>query len=294
MPPPTPDAPVRPAPPPRLTSRTLGITIATALAIAVCLVLGGWQWERGNVVVSEPPAGKPVVAIGDVVDAGAAAGTPEAILSSDEVGRRVTLSGTFDPALDLLVVGRRDDGRDGAWALGMVRLADGSGIPVVRGWVPAGDPAPPLPVGPVEVAGVVQPPEGADRAPSQDALPPGQVWIVSAAQLVNQVDYPVANTYVTATGVDGLAPEADGLRTVPPADPGSATRRLDLRNLAYAAQWWVFALFAGVVGWRAVRDDRALVRARAEAREDAPERSEGPPPGGDPGTDDVQEELTKR
>ncbi len=70
------------------------------------------------------------------------------------------------------------------------------------------------------------------------------------ADLVNRVDYPVANAYVTDT-----APAA-GLRAVPPADPGQATRRLDWRNLAYAAQWWVFALFAVVIWFRAVRDER--------------------------------------
>ncbi|MEW1957164.1 SURF1 family protein [Kineococcus sp. NPDC059986] len=227
------------------------VAVLTAVALAVVLVcsaLGVWQWQRGNVVITEPPARQPVAPISEIVDAGATGAA--SVLSSDEVGHRVEVAGTFDPAVDLLVPGRALDGVVGSWALGVVVLADGSGVPVVRGWVPPGTAAPALPTGPVDVAGVVQPPEASDVAPSTAALPAGQTWIVSAADLVNRVDYPVANAYVTDT-----APAA-GLRAVPPADPGQATRRLDWRNLAYAAQWWVFALFAVVIWFRAVRDER--------------------------------------
>nr|WP_246314881.1 SURF1 family protein [Kineococcus aurantiacus] len=239
------------------------------MVVAVCCGLGVWQWQRGNVVISEPPARQPVVPVGQVVDAGATGA--DRVLSSDEVGHRVEVAGTFDPAVDLLVPGRALDGVVGSWALGVVVLADGSGVPVVRGWVPPGQSAPALPAGPVDLTGVVQPPESSDIAPSTDALPPGRTWIVSAADLVNRVDYPVANAYVT-----DAAPPA-GLRAVPPADPGQATRRLDLRNLAYAAQWWVFALFAVVVWFRAVRDERR------EAGQD------DPGPQGEPGAGPVSD-----
>ncbi|NAZ77411.1 SURF1 family protein [Kineococcus sp. T13] len=242
-------------------SRTAVLTAAALLVVAVCVSLGLWQWSRGHVVVDVPPATRPVAAVEQVVDAGAAAGSARAVLSRDEVGARVRVSGTFDPAVDLLVPARPLQGRQGSWVLGVVRLADGSGLPVVRGWVPEGAAAPAPPAGPVELSGVVQPPEGSDVAPSTAALPAGQVWFVSAADLVNRVDYPVANAYVTDT-----APAA-GLRAVPPADPGEARRRLDWGNIAYAAQWWVFAVFAVVVWGRAVRD------GRADAGEDVPEEA---------------------
>ena len=38
----------------------------------------------------------------------------------------------------------------------------------------------------------------------------------------------------------------------PPSLVGSG---LSWRNAAYALQWWVFALFAGYMWWRMVRDD---------------------------------------
>ncbi|WP_432571891.1 SURF1 family protein [Kineococcus sp. SYSU DK005] len=278
-----------PAARPRRSSALL-LTAVAWLAVAVCVVLGLWQWSRGNVVVSDPPAGRPVVDVAQVVSAAAPAASAGAVLSRDEVGRRVRVGGTFDPAVQLLVAGRPLDGREGAWALGVVRLPDGTGVPVVRGWVPEGGQAPPAPAGPVDLLGVVQPPETSDIAPSSAALPPGWTYVVSAADLVNRVDYPVANAYVTAAEpVAAAEPAAAGtgaapLSAVPPVDPGEATRHLDWRNLAYAAQWWVFALFALVLWRRALRDLRADAArdAAAGGAPAGPAPDPAPGPGADP------------
>jgi surfeit locus 1 family protein len=40
---------------------------------------------------------------------------------------------------------------------------------------------------------------------------------------------------------------------VPP--PALVNSGLSWRNAAYAFQWWIFALFAGYMWWRMVRDD---------------------------------------
>lgn len=269
---------------PVLTARAVGITVLAWLAVAVCVVLGGWQWERGNVVVSDPPAQRPVVDVSDVVTAGATEGEVDdasggGVLTRDEVGQTVEVRGTFDPAVDLLVPDRTVGGRDGSWVLGVVRLADGSGVPLVRGWVPAGEPAPAVPEGGVDLRGIVQPPEGTDLA-SAAALPAGQVAVVSSADLVNRVDYPLVNAYVTDS-----APQA-GLLAVPAADPGEASRRLDWRNLAYAAQWWVFAAFAIVVWVRALRDDRRERQALLDGEADGP-AAPGDDGGGPTGQDRV-------
>ncbi|MEZ0492681.1 SURF1 family protein [Kineococcus sp. TBRC 1896] len=242
--------------------RVAVLTVVALVVVLVCSGLGVWQWQRGNVVVTEPPARQPVAPVSRIVDAGASGAA--AVLSADEVGHRVEVSGTFDPSVDLLVPGRSLDGVVGSWVLGVVVLPDGSGVPLVRGWVPEGAAAPAPPVGQVDLVGVVQPPEASDVAPSTAVLPAGQTWVVSAADLVNRVEYPVANAYVTDS-----APAA-GLEAVPPADPGQATRRLDWRNLAYAGQWWVFALFAAVIWFRALRDER-----RGTGEDDP-----GPPPEG--------------
>lgn len=268
---------------PALTARAVGITVLAWLAVAVCVVLGVWQWDRGNVVVSDPPAQRPVVDVSQVVTAGATEGevadaSGGGVLTRDEVGQTVEVRGTFDPAVDLLVPDRTVGDRRGAWVLGVVRLADGTGVPVVRGFVPAGQAAPAAPADPVDLRGVVQPPEGSDVA-SAAALPAGQVAFVSSADLVNRVDYPLVNAYVT-----DVAPPA-GLVAVPAADPGEASRRLDWRNLAYAAQWWVFAGFAVAVWVRALRDDRREREAVAQAGPDGPGDGPGDGPHGPTGQD---------
>ncbi|PPK97605.1 cytochrome oxidase assembly protein ShyY1 [Kineococcus xinjiangensis] len=218
-----------------LTRRWLLWTALLLVVVAACVALGVWQWQRGNVVVSAPAATRPVAPLADVVGGG----DP---LTADEVGRRVQVRGEWDPAAELLLPGRSLDGAEGAWVLGLARLPGGTGVPVVRGWLPAGAQAEPA-SGAVDLVGVVQPPEAQDHAAGSGPLPPGQAWVVSPALLVNQVDYPVVPAYVVASTAAG------GLRAVPPPDPGSATRRLDWRNLGYAAQWWVFAVFA-VAAWR--------------------------------------------
>jgi len=254
------------------TGRVVAISVAALLVIAACSVLGVWQWQRGHVVVTEPPAQQPITDISEVVDGGASGDL--AVLAADEVGRPVEVRGSYDPDLTLLAPGRPLDGALGSWVIGIVVLEDGSGVPVVRGWLPDGAEVPATPTGQVDLEGVVQPPEASDIAPSNQVLPAGQTWVVSAADLVNRVDYPVANAYVTLD-----TPEA-GLQAVPPDDPGQATRRLDWGNLAYAAQWWVFALFAVVIWFRAVRDERIVT-----GQDDPGEPQENGPANGAGGRD---------
>ena len=49
--------------------------------------------------------------------------------------------------------------------------------------------------------------------------------------------------------------------------PTEATEARDWRNLAYSAQWFVFAAFAVVLWWRMLRDDVARRSATAAAPE---------------------------
>ncbi|GAA4989512.1 SURF1 family protein [Kineococcus glutinatus] len=225
-----------------LTRRGVLLTAVCLLVVAACGVLGTWQWQRGNVVLSSPAAAHPVVDVQGVV------GRTDP-LTVEEVGRRVRLVGTWDEDVQLLLPRRRLEGAEGSWVLGVVRLADGSGVPVVRGWVPAGTTAAPPAAGAADLVGVVQPPEASDDAPGSGPLPDGQVWVASPALLVNRVGYPLLPAYAVATTAG--AP----LRVAPPEEAGSAERRLDWRNLAYAAQWAVFGGFAVLVWVRALRDE---------------------------------------
>ena len=101
--------------------------------------------------------------------------------------------------------GRRLGDATGLWVLTPLRLPDGSGVPVVRGWVPdAGDAAADpraLPGGRVDVTGVLQPSEVvADLDPGDaSGVPPGQVALAAAPLLVQHWPYPLVTGYVVQT-----------------------------------------------------------------------------------------------
>jgi cytochrome oxidase assembly protein ShyY1 len=69
---------------------------------------------------------------------------------------------------------------------------------------------------------------------------------LSAADLVNDWGAPVYAGYLLAES----APS--GLVAVPPPPVDGGVQIL---NLSYALQWWVFAAFAVFLWWRVVRDD---------------------------------------
>jgi hypothetical protein len=71
--------------------------------------------------------------------------------------------------------------------------------------------------------------------------------------------------------VESQPPQGDGVEPLPP--PTALGRGLNVQNLAYALQWWVFGGFAVLLWARIVRD---------EAR-DAVGPGEGDPEGDDPG-----------
>jgi len=194
--------------------------------------------------------------------------------------RQVTASGTFDADRQLLVADRTADaerpgGRasqgHGYWLLTPLRLADGTLIPVVRGWVASpGDPAAAVPEGHVTVTGRLMGPEPSDRIQRTGALPRGQVATVTTAELINV--WPgerIRTGYVIATRqVGGGTPEPRLVAVAPP----TAERSFNWRNLAYALQWWIFAGFAVYMWYRLVRE--AVQERRKRTAQEAPD---GPP-----------------
>jgi cytochrome oxidase assembly protein ShyY1 len=106
----------------------------------------------------------------------------------------------------------------------------------------------------VRVEGVLRPTESAvERAPGQSAgLPPGQIDRVDVNALVQRWPYPLFTGFVLLTD-QAPAPPGPALALVPPVT--STDSGLDLRNLSYALQWWLFAAFGLFFWWRVVRDD---------------------------------------
>lgn len=258
------------------TPRWLGLL---ALVVAVMIsfgFLGLWQLDVARDRAHQEQAAKvealPVADVATILD-------PHAVMSADSVGRKVTVTGTYDASTQVLVAGRRLGERQGYWVLTpLVVEASGARLPVLRGFVtdPAAASAPPG--GRLTVRGVLSPPESAPN--DVVTLPPGQIPSVDLAALVNVWPGDLYNAMVFASGeqrADGSAAGASaGLSRIPPPDAGS--RGVQWRNLAYALQWWLFAGFALYMWWRMVREDHETRRlvAESEPSTDEPAGSAGP------------------
>jgi cytochrome oxidase assembly protein ShyY1 len=238
------------------SARMLLLLLLLLGAAAVCVRLGMWQLDRAEVrgaAADREAAGEGAVrpaALTDVV-------APQTSLSGDHEGRLVEVTGTFDASDELLVVDRLLDERTGYLVLTPLRVtaADGAVLPVVRGWVPDAEEAErlaPAPTGQVTVTGYLRSGEQAGRT----GLPEGQVSTISPAELVNRWGGPIYSAYVVIAEVD--PPQDAALAVLPPP---TAETGLDLRNVAYALQWWIFGGFALLLWFRLVRDE---VRAASE------------------------------
>jgi cytochrome oxidase assembly protein ShyY1 len=218
---------------------------AALLAVLVAFGwLGWWQVRSFDESATQTTAGAPVLDVDRVT-------APGGRLGSGDVGRRVRAEGSWVPDGQLVVPDREVDGRAAALVVTPLRTDRGL-LPVVRGWVPDGTPAPRPPGGRVEVVGVVQPSETEADATAAVDLPEGQLAYVATVTLLEQLPYDAGDLY------DGYAV----LRAEQPPDP-QAPQRLEpseragpggvgrWRNLAYGLQWWLFA-GAAIFFWAAV------------------------------------------
>jgi cytochrome oxidase assembly protein ShyY1 len=245
-----------------LTPRWLGIHLLALVAVPVCVVLGLWQLSRYELhshphrtqvsADAAPSPLAPLIASGDRNGVGT------------DVGRRVSLSGTYDAAHQFVVPQRALNGRTGSLILTPLRL-DGSGgyVAVVRGWVP-GTPsaAPAPPTGVVSVTARMQAAETADSTGviSAGGLPAGQLGMISSVTLVNLLPYTVWNG---SLALDSGTPGTAGLTALPPPSPSASGGGISLQaiqNLGYVAQWFVFAGFVVFMWFRFFR--RELEQAR--------------------------------
>jgi len=248
----------------------LGIFALLLVGAIVCVRLGAWQIDRAVGAAEQQAAieqaareQSPPVPVADVV-------LPQSSFTQSMVGARVELTGTWEPDLTYWVPGRELEGRSGYLLLSAFR-EDGTGaiMPVVRGWVAEKDPAYlEVPTGTVTVVGFIDGSEAADTGASGS----DEIDAVSAGALVNAWGGPIYSGYIIlisaapAAGAPGAAPE--GLAPIegmpPPALPSGG---LNLRNVAYAAEWFIFGGFALVLWGRMVRDE---VRVRRTERGEAP------------------------
>ncbi|MBU4213455.1 MAG: SURF1 family protein [Actinobacteria bacterium] len=243
----------------------LGLLLLLAVAAVVCVRLGVWQLDRAQVhgaqaeqrrvaalVAADPAPLEQVLA-------------PQTAFTGGLVGRKVEVTGTYDAAGQLLVAGRVHEGVTGSLVLTPLSVTvDGEQavLPVVRGWTADPGSAQPPPTGTVRLIGYLQ----AGEAPT-GTITDGRTEAISPAQLLSAWGGPIWTGYLVLAESTPAQTGDLALLDV----PSRAGSGLNLQNLAYAAQWWIFAGFALVVWWRTVRD---------EARYGARDGAAVPPPSG--------------
>lgn len=237
----------------------LVVFVAAAL---VCVRLGVWQidraQERGEMSAkheAEEATQASPVELGEVL-------APQAGFPGVLVGKRVQVTGEFEPEGQLFVEGRVHDGELGYLVLTPLRVTDDgldgqtwaelSGapvLPVVRGWVPAPDATDYVPpAGSIDLTGYLQ----ASEAVAMGMVEPGVTDSISAGALTNIWDGPIYSGYLVQSVSEPAGDPAVLALPRPTIEGGTG---LNLQNLFYAIQWWVFGGFFLALWVRLVRDE---------------------------------------
>ncbi|HEX6500082.1 MAG TPA: SURF1 family protein [Micromonosporaceae bacterium] len=234
-----------------LTARWLGYAALTLVLAAIMVGLGFWQLARYhqhsavNARVAAAAAAQPVP-LTSVLKIG----SPPA---KDQAWTKVSVSGRYDPAHEVLARGRTVNDSVGFEVVTPLVLADGSAVLVDRGWIPpapggafARPDVPPAPTGQVTVVGRVHLPESRPDKPSR-ADGRTEVRRISATTLAATMPYRLYGGYVV---MDRQQPPADPAFVAIPSDHENAWQ-----NAGYVVQWWMFAALTLVgFGWAARRE----------------------------------------
>jgi surfeit locus 1 family protein len=295
---PTPDpasstAPVVEAFPPTL--REVMLRPQWLAMLGLCLLVAGafaWlgQWQLGRAIDTDPPpagATEQVRPLADVV-------APGAYLEEPLVGQQVDTSGTWVAEDFIVVTSRYNDGVEGYWVTGQLRIQDAptpASIAVAIGWSPTLEEAEAAASALSETAG------GASSAAAEFR---GRVISDEGPQLPPRGADPLEMTRMSPAMLLGRWHDVEQLAVYRPylalLDPGTAGREAGLEpissrapdegsnvnwlNIFYAAEWVVFAGFAFYLWYRLARDAwekelEDLEDARLEAPEPIPPTATG-------------------
>ncbi len=216
-------------------ARQVLVAVLGAAVTVAMLVLGLWQmrvFEDRENESAQARAAMPALPLLEHVGADGSVG--------DVYGRQVTVTGTYLPDQQALVVGE-----DGVVRLvSALEVGDGRVLPVVRGTLPGPEAtAPPPPAGELEQGGIFLPSEpGAEHATQDGVL--GSVRLPLLAQAWPQQLLP---GFVTLPAAVSAAQGLGAAEVVLPTGEGS------VQNAGYALQWWVFAGFAAFMTVRFVQ-----------------------------------------
>jgi cytochrome oxidase assembly protein ShyY1 len=236
--------------------------------LALCLVVAGvfaWlgQWQLARAIDSDPtPPGatEEVRPLAEVADPGEY--VPEPL-----VGQRVTVTGTWVPGDFIVVASRFNDGVEGYWVTGQLRVAGDEGDPptsvaVALGWAPTADEAaaaverleqtastPEAPGIPLAITGRLISDEG--PVPPPDGADPQTLTRMSPAALLSRwhdiEGLDVYRAYIASEVAQG------GLVDISSPAPAEGSN-VNWLNIFYAIEWAVFAGFAFYLWYRLARD----------------------------------------
>lgn len=214
--------------------RTYVLATFAAIAVAAgCLALGKWQWDaawahQGRQLAAASQVVKP---LGELTD-------PQQWLPRTSIGAQVRIEGTLLETSTFLTAPRPTVEGERPWVVTAVRTADDEVVAVVRG---AG--LPDSRASDVTFIGRLQPSED---SPAVGVWQP-QADELSTGALVDRWPYPkILDGYVVAQAPLGLANGA----AATPRFTAAPSGQVSWRNLAYAVQWALFAIFALFVWWR--------------------------------------------
>jgi surfeit locus 1 family protein len=228
----------------------VSIAVIAGVVAATCVGLGFWQLRR----LEERRALN-----ASILRRGAA---PAVAIQRADGGPRpasfrpATAEGTYDTEHEVLVYGRTLDGESGHEVVTPLMLSDGTGVLVVRGWVPFDlqvAPVPPAvpPPDRVRVEGFLVPDEG-DGSSVPDTE--GVVRRLDVSGIASSLPYDV---YPLAVQLTGQVPPQPGRLPILLPRPQLS----EGPHLSYAIQWFSFATIAVVGSVILIRRDRRSIRA---------------------------------
>lgn len=249
-----------------LTPRMILLLVVLLLAAATCIRLGYWQFERATSRGAERIATEHEERLRDPAKPLHEVLRLQTTMTSFVYASPVYVTGSYSPDR-LRVIDRSVDGQAADLILAQLIVSDGpdagGSVPVVRGWVPEGDPLPPAPTGETTVFGYLSDPEDSVGGLTEDTA-----LSISSGELVNSWGSPILSGYLVEFGVENVDmtavdngatidvadrhSESDGVRHTSPPRP-LEEGGFNLQNAAYAAEWVIFAGFSLFIWFRILK-----------------------------------------
>jgi cytochrome oxidase assembly protein ShyY1 len=220
-----------------------------ALVLTAAFVIAGfWQIARNHEANDKLAHEKATFAAPapDITTVAESTSAPASATVTPTGGTRVSASGTYDAAHQVLLRGVSRDGKPGYDVLTPLRLTKGDAVLVDRGWVALGRVNDGLgdsdiPPGRVTVRGLLQPAStmrAGEQVTSEGGVP--ALPRPDATRVARDAGYPLRAVYISAQYQEPLAANAPAL----PEPPKTS----QVNHVSYAIQWFSFAAIA-VIGW---------------------------------------------